>query len=118
MKSKEYVGNGLKFGEYDQVAISFALEDVEKYAKKAKNGKHYINLVVSALREKNQWGKTHTVYIDQWEKKTEEEVVASVATEKELTEQYGPAQKEPKEPKVKKASFDDMEDIDVKDIPF
>lgn len=107
-KPKVYVGNGTKFSDFDQVSISICLEDIESYAKPAKNGKHYIGLVVLALKEKNQWGKTHTVYVDQWEKKTPEEVGVAKATQQELSEQYGPTQND----------VPIVEDGDFQNIPF
>jgi hypothetical protein len=88
---KKFVGKGVKFGEYEQISINVCLEDMKPGFRKAVNGKHYINLVVTKMKEKDKNGKTHTVYVDQWEKTTDESKKASAESEKELTEQYGPA---------------------------
>jgi len=88
---KKFVGKGVKFGEYEQISINVCLEDMKPGFRKAVNGKHYINLVVTKMKEKDKNGKTHTVYIDQWEKKTPEQVGSQKETIKELDEQYGPA---------------------------
>jgi hypothetical protein len=115
-KQKTYVGNGREVGKYGNIVISFALEDANKYAKKSKNGKHYLNLLIGKRQEPDKYGKTHYVAIDEWEVKTPEEKEAIKATEKELTEQYGPKQEEEfEEPSVQTG---DDDEIDVKDIPF
>ena len=49
------------------INISICLTDLpkEKITTSEKNGKKYINLVVDALKEKDQYGKTHTIYLSQ-----------------------------------------------------
>lgn len=49
------------------INISICLTDLpkEKITTSEKNGKKYINLVVDALKEKDKYGKTHTIYLSQ-----------------------------------------------------
>lgn len=112
-KQKIYVGSGREVGKFGNIVISFALEDANKYAKKSKNGKHYLNLLIGKRQEPDKYGKTHYVAIDEWEVKTPQEKEAVRETEKELTEQYGPKREESKE-----TVETDNDEIDVKDIPF
>ena len=96
-KEKIYVGKGLKFGEYDQVSFSVCMEDIKEYIKQSNtNGKHYINLVIAKMKEKDKNGKTLTVYIDQWEKTSPEAREASKESTKELNEMYGQPPEEEK----------------------
>jgi hypothetical protein len=89
-KEKIYVGKGLKFGEYDQVSFSVEMEKIKPFIKESKsNGLHYINLVIVKMKEKDKNGKTHTVYVDQWEKTSPEARKASNDSTKELNEMYG-----------------------------
>jgi len=89
-REKIYVGKGLKFGEYDQVSFSVEMEKIKPFIKESKsNGLHYINLVIVKMKEKDKNGKTHTVYIDQWEKTSPEAKKASNESTKELNEMYG-----------------------------
>jgi hypothetical protein len=65
MSDKKYVGNGKKAGNYDLINISISEEKVRdswfEY-----NGKKYLKLTVGGLKEPNQYGKTHTVWIDDY----------------------------------------------------
>ncbi len=65
---KIWVGSGKEFGNYGDINISVCLDDIPSAHKKAsdKNGKVYLNLVVSKKREADQWGKTHSVRVDTW----------------------------------------------------
>lgn len=108
-KEKVYVGKGLKFGEYDQVSFSVCIEDIQAYIKQsASNGKHYVNLVIVKMKEKDKNGKTHTVYVDQWEKTTAEAKKASAESTNELDELYGKPGGVPKEPEASEISTDDI----------
>lgn len=71
MSDKKYVGSGKKAGNYDIVNISVCLSDLPKEDIFEYNGKKYIKLTVAAKREADQYGKTHTVYIDEFKPKTE-----------------------------------------------
>lgn len=52
----------------DKINISICLSDIPAEARvKHKNGKTYANFDVKRLKEPNQWGKTHSVAIQQTE---------------------------------------------------
>ena len=70
---KKYVGKGKKAGNYDLVNFSVNLTDLPKDDIYEYNGKEYINLTIGAMREEDKYGKTHTVYVNDYkpEKKTE-----------------------------------------------
>jgi predicted nucleic acid-binding OB-fold protein len=60
MAEKIYVGKG-KTGNFpDQIKIGI------RYEQLTPNEKGYVNLIVSKLITQDQYGKTHTVYIDDW----------------------------------------------------
>ena len=105
MNDKIYLGSGKEIGKYGNIAISMAIEDLEQYSKPAKNGKHYINLIVSKKKEKDKWGKTHYVALDNYnpkeeKEKTEEEEIPTI------------------EDDVMPQSTGDYADVEMKDIPF
>lgn len=113
MIEKIFLGSGREVGKYKYVACSMAIEDIEKYSKKAKNGKRYINFLVGKKKEKDQYGKTHWLAIDEYNPETKEERSAKQATENALNEEYGKAISCDDIPIV-----EDLEELDVKDIPF
>lgn len=50
----------------EMINVSICLTDIPKEAVTlAKNGKKYINIIVSKRKEKDQYGSTHTVFISQ-----------------------------------------------------
>ena len=59
MSEKIYVGSG-RVGNFDQIKIGL------KYSQLTPNEKGYVNLIVSKRKEVDQYGKTHTVYVDDW----------------------------------------------------
>lgn len=64
---KIWVGSGKEFGNYGDINISVCLDDIPSaHRQTSKNGKVYLNLVVSKKREPDQWGKTHSVRVDTW----------------------------------------------------
>lgn len=65
MSEKLYVGNGKKAGNYDIVNISISEEKVRDHWFDY-NGKKYLRLAVGGLREPNQYGKTHSVWVDNY----------------------------------------------------
>jgi len=113
---KTFVGTGREIGQYGNIAISFSLEDVKQYAKQAKNGKNYINLIIGKKKAKDQYGKTHWVAIDEYNPETKEERSAKQATDNALNEEYGePITREEKDdiPVV-----EDDQEINLDEIPF
>lgn len=70
---KIYVGSGKKHPSYDITSISVCLSDIPKeYITESKNGKKYVNLSVSAKKETDQYGKTHSVAIDTFKPQNQE----------------------------------------------
>ena len=67
---KLYCGKG-KEGKYG-VKVSLCLNDLMAYAESdilpASNGKKYINIDVTKMREVDKWGNEYTVTIDTWKK--------------------------------------------------
>lgn len=110
-KEKTFVGYGREVGSYGNIAISFALEDVKQYAKPAKNGKHYVSLLIGKKKEKDQYGKTHWVAIDEYNPETKEERSAKQSTENTLNEEYG-------EPLDNIPVIEDAENINLNEIDF
>ena len=64
-KKREYVGKGVKTEGYDLVNISLSRSKLENHWYEY-NGEHYIKLTVGGLREKDQYGKTHSVWINDY----------------------------------------------------
>ena len=110
-KQKIFVGSGIEVGEFKYIAAGIAIEDIQKYAKLSKNGKHYVNLLIGKRKEKDAYGKTHWVAIDEWEKKSPEEKEQEKLKEKEL-EQYGPVVG------CSISGCKEENEINVNDIPF
>lgn len=104
MAEKIYLGSGKKVGQYGNIAVSVCLEDLQPHAKKSeKNGKHYVNLIVSELKTPNQWGKTHSVYLDEWQpNQPAQKSNDQLQEESVATVQYG----------------EEPEQIRAEDIPF
>lgn len=63
MAEKKYVGKGRAVGQYGNVAFSVCVDDIQEHIFEY-NGKRYVKLVVSKMREADKHGKTHTVSID------------------------------------------------------
>jgi hypothetical protein len=74
VKEKIYVGSGKKAEKYDLVNISVCLSDLPKDKIFEYNDKKYIKLTVAAKKEVDKYGKSHTVFIDEFEPKAQEEV--------------------------------------------
>ena len=63
---KIYCGSGRIVNAWKR-GISICLEDIpQEWKKQGKNGKTYVNLEVSDLKEPNKWGKTVSVEVNQW----------------------------------------------------
>ena len=60
MSEKTYVGKGKPFGQYGQLKLGIRVVDLKP------NEKGYANLIVQEMRSPDDWGNTHTVYIDDW----------------------------------------------------
>lgn len=67
MSDKIYVGKGKKVGQYEIISASICIDDILPHAVKSdKNGKRYVNIDISQMRSPDQWGKTHTISINEW----------------------------------------------------
>ena len=67
-----YVGSGKEMFEGDFITFSLDLTHIEQLSEwfnKGSNGKTYVQLKVQKKRETDQWGKTHSVQIDQFKPK-------------------------------------------------
>jgi hypothetical protein len=64
-KDRKFVGKGKKVGDYNLINISLAKSKLDGYWYEY-NGEHYIKLTVGGLKEKDQYGKTHSVWIDDY----------------------------------------------------
>lgn len=63
---KTYIGKGSKIKDLDIVRVSISRENFEQILNDhlvEYEGKEYLILEVAALKEADQYGKTHTVYI-------------------------------------------------------
>lgn len=67
--SKIYCGKGKVIstnnGSFEKINICIDEIPVE-HMFKAKNGKRYVNLLVSEMRQPDERGNTHTVSVDTW----------------------------------------------------
>ncbi len=70
---KIYVGNGKEHVFSDggkEIKVRLCLDDMKKYHElygfTSDKGRHFVNLIVSERREKDQYGNSHFVRIDTW----------------------------------------------------
>jgi hypothetical protein len=64
MSEKIYCGKG-KASKYG-IKLSINLTDLPREHMNEFNGKMYINIEVTEMREPDKYGKTHTVTVDTW----------------------------------------------------
>lgn len=67
MAEKIYCGKGKK-GNYS-IKLSLCISDLEHHITSSTNGKSYVRLEVSEMRQADKWGNTHTVTVDTWKPK-------------------------------------------------
>jgi hypothetical protein len=81
MNEKKYVGSGKKVGNYDLVNFTIS-EEKTRDAWIEYNGKRYLKLTIGNKKEVDQYGKTHSVWIDEYvpENKTVEAPSAPLPT--------------------------------------
>ena len=64
-KNRKFDGNGTKVGNYDLINLSIKKSALEgnwfEY-----NGEHYVKLTVGALKETSEYGRTHSVWINDY----------------------------------------------------
>ena len=80
MNEKKYVGSGKKVGNYDLINFTIS-EEKTKDAWIEYNGKKYLKLTIGNKKEADQFGKTHSIWLDEYvpEQKSE-------PTKKEVTD--------------------------------
>ena len=62
-KSRIYIGKGVKPNpDYDLVNHAICIDDCEPYFSEF-NGRRWLRFTTASLREKDKYGKTHTVFI-------------------------------------------------------
>jgi len=66
---KIYLGSGKKAKDFDIVNITVCLSKIPKESIYEYNGEKYVNLSVSAKKEVDQYGKSHSVALNTFEKK-------------------------------------------------
>jgi hypothetical protein len=74
-KPRNYVGNGKQAGEY-YVNISLKKSQLEPHYYEY-NGEQYVRLTIGKLKEENQWGKTHSVWVNDYESENKPEQTKS-----------------------------------------
>lgn len=70
-KPRNYVGNGTQSGEY-YINISLKESQLKPHFYEY-NGERYVRLTVGKLREANEWGKTHSVWINDYQANKEQQ---------------------------------------------
>ena len=58
MNDRKFVGRGKEFGQYGNIKIGLKMSDL------VANDKGYVNLVIGKKRETDQYGNTHSVWVD------------------------------------------------------
>ena len=66
MSDKKYCGSGKEFGKYGDINVTINLSDITKDMITEYEGKKYLRVVVSKKREKDKFGKTHSVCLNEW----------------------------------------------------
>lgn len=86
MSDKKYVGSGKKAGKYDIVNINICLSDVssEDIYTSEKTGKKYLRLSVGSRQSEDQYGNTHTVWVDNFKPEPQQQSQAQPAKDEGL----------------------------------
>ena len=69
---KNYVGKGKQHENLDIVTVSFDLEELAKFAHEYE-GKKYVTVEISKLKQADKYGRTHTAYVNKLEAVKEQE---------------------------------------------
>jgi len=73
MNEKKYVGNGKKVGSYDLVNFTIS-EEKARGSWIEYNGKKYLKLTIAPKKETDKYGKTHTIWVDEYKPEQPKEV--------------------------------------------
>lgn len=69
-----YCGGGKQHPEYDLINISFCLDNYPTdLIKVDKNGKRWLNSTLSARREIDQYGNTHSLKVNEYKPRTNQD---------------------------------------------
>lgn len=79
MNEKKYVGSGKKVGSYDLVNFTIS-EESTKDAWIVYNGKRYLKLTIGNKKSVDQYGKTHSVWLDEFVPEQRTEPIQAVAS--------------------------------------
>jgi len=60
MSEKIYVGKGKPIGKFGNLKIGIRVSDL------VPNEKGYVNLITQEMKKPDEYGNTHTVYVDDW----------------------------------------------------
>lgn len=85
MAEKTYVGKGKSTGKYDIVNFSVCLSDLPQAEINEYNGKKYINLSIAPMKSADKYGKTHTVWINDFKPEVKRDESSSNDTGAEET---------------------------------
>ncbi len=70
-QEKKYVGRGKKAGNFDLVNFSIS-ESKVKDSWFEYNGERYLKMTIGALKNPDNYGKTHSVWIDEYKPNNEQ----------------------------------------------
>lgn len=68
---KIYIGSGKQVPNYEMVNCSICLSDIKEHVYEY-NGKKYLNITVAKKKEPDQYGKTHSVSINEYKPEKQE----------------------------------------------
>lgn len=60
--TKNYIGKGKQVKDFDITNVTIEMDDIEKYIHEFQ-GKKYLTFDVARMKEPDQFGKTHSVYV-------------------------------------------------------
>lgn len=89
MSNKTYVGNGKQREGIDIINISICLNDIpkEEITTSESNGKKYVRLSVGTKRDVDQYGNTHSVWINDWKPSADGAAPAPAPARKSLEQE-------------------------------
>ena len=65
MNEKKYVGNGKQVGKYELINFTIS-EEKARDSWIEYNGKKYLKLTLGKKKEVDMYGKTHTIWVDEY----------------------------------------------------
>ncbi len=66
MKKRIYLGNAKKNQEYDLINGSICLTDIPKEFINEFQGKKYLPITIGSKKEVDQYGKTHSIWVNEY----------------------------------------------------